>query len=392
MMKHRFIALCMVAMMIVVWRPSAIAAAALFGSEQLDPRWCGISSLRQTVVYIDDMLMIEGKTDWATKLNTKLKASLAPGERVTVVRLSPASGQSREIWTGCWPAYSPTEQARMADQGFSLRDFFTKNKESDLEDQQKLFIHDFGAALTDIYNATKRAPSATRIDPASPPEKNILRALTSDEGRFSQSQTTIRAVLYSDLAEKSDLGSVFSAPTESAKNYGRTLGTYLRRGIFYVYGVAEDVTKSATVIEPARRFWSSALASMSASVGGIGTDLNMPNSIPTNSYLFNIVLTREGEDLDGRLSLLVDRDGVLIDSWVTVTRLSIATVTGTFGCQSNTESGSCRLQGTTNDGIVTTATTEDLTLSGNVRDGLTGQLGVRGASFPIKALRSDLAH
>ena len=73
------------------------ASAALFGAEGLDPSFCQRPSLRQTVVYVDDMMMAEGKTDWAMKLATKLKATLAPGERVTVVRLSPGNGRSSEV-------------------------------------------------------------------------------------------------------------------------------------------------------------------------------------------------------------------------------------------------------------------------------------------------------
>src|SRR3954470_8546984 len=89
------------------------ARAALFGAEGLDPAFCNKPTARQTVVYVDDTMMTDGKTEWATKLSTKLKATLAPGERVTVVRLSPASGQSHEVWSGCWPAYSAADRQKI---------------------------------------------------------------------------------------------------------------------------------------------------------------------------------------------------------------------------------------------------------------------------------------
>src|ERR1700691_2999594 len=91
-----------------------IAQAQLFGAPGLDPRFCSQPSFRQTVVYIDDMMMVDGHTEWATKLADKLRSTLAPGERVTVVRLSPASGQSSELWSGCWPDYSDAKRGSLS--------------------------------------------------------------------------------------------------------------------------------------------------------------------------------------------------------------------------------------------------------------------------------------
>src|SRR5690349_454236 len=111
------------------------ARAALFGAEGLDPAFCNRPTARQTVVYVDDMMMTDGKTEWATKLSTKLKATLAPGERVTVVRLSPANGQSHEVWSGCWPDYSAADRQRIAAESH----FFSRSPIAALEDQQKFF-------------------------------------------------------------------------------------------------------------------------------------------------------------------------------------------------------------------------------------------------------------
>ena len=85
---------------------TSAASAQLFGTDSLDPKFCQNNAYRQTVVYVDDMMMIDGRTEWATKLADKLRATLAPGERTTVVRMSPAEGASKELWSGCWPAYT----------------------------------------------------------------------------------------------------------------------------------------------------------------------------------------------------------------------------------------------------------------------------------------------
>ncbi len=359
------------------------ARAALFGAEGLDPTFCKTPTARQTVLYIDDMMMTEGKTDWATKLSTKLRATLAPGERVTVVRLSPATGRSAEIWTGCWPAYSAAERARLAGQSF----LFSRSPLDALGDQQKYFLRDLSGALGAIYTEAKRPAGAVHIDAANPPEKEIIRALASDEGRFAQSQITIRAIVYSDMAQNSDLGSVFRPPLNPPENYGRKLGTYLRRSVFYAYGLGEDVGHDPGVLGEARTFWTQALRSMNASVGGLGADLNMANAVPVAAYAYAVTLSHDGQELDGRLALMTDADGALVDSWIGISRLSIAGLSGTFHCE---EEGGCRLNATTNSGVATSSPTEILTLSGPQAGPLMGRLGVKGAlTYPVKAVKAE---
>ncbi len=352
-------------------------AWALFDTEGLDPAFCQQMTVRQTVVYIDDMMMATGHADWAERLATKLRATLTPGERVTVVRLSPSSGQSKEYWSGCWPAYSPEQRAKIASQTY----IFSSSPLSKLGDQQKYFFHDFGAALTDIYNEAKRSPDEVRFDAKRAPQKQILRALASDEGRFSNTRTTIRAIVYSDLAENSDLGSVFQ-PVQKV-SYGQKLGSYLRRGVFYGFGLGEDVSGDPGFAEQAKSFWTAALKSMSATVEGIGSDLNVPNTLPVRAYSSAVMLDFDGQQLDGRISLLTGDDGNLVDSWIGISRLGTAALSGTFLCQ---PSGNCRLDSTTTSGIATNSPTETVTLTGPSKS-MTGQLGVKeqGLMYPLKA-------
>jgi hypothetical protein len=357
----------------------------LFGSSGLDPSFCKQPNNRQTVVYIDDMMMMDGKQDWATKLAGKLRATLAPGERLIVVRLSPGSGQSSEIWNGCWPEFSTSERERIEKERY----LFSKSPLESLSEQKKFFMRDLDRALAAIYVASKRVPANVRVDPQHPPQKNIIRALAFDEGRFAQSQITIRAIVYSDLAESSDLGSVFKQG-DIDENYGKKLGTYLRRSVFYAYGMAEDVTNSASVLEQTKKFWNNALRSMNASVGGLGTDLNMPNAVPVFARSFVLDLKRDTQDLDGRLSVLTDADGNLVDSWLQIIRLSISGLSGTFKCQGTTEDQTCRLSAKTTSGIVTQSAEEDVLLSGSERSGLTGQIGVKGAlMYALQANKAE---
>jgi hypothetical protein len=356
------------------------AHAALFGQEGLDPAFCKTPSVRQTVVYVDDMTMIDGRTEWARKLAVKLRATLSPGERVTVVRLSPASGQSSELWSGCWPGYTAQQRATFSKQSF----LFSRNPLSSLDDQQKYFLGAMGAALTAIYQAAKRPADAVRIDAGDPPHKEIIRALASDEGRFAASQVTIRAIIYSDMAENSDLGSAFK-PVPGPSDLGQRLGTRLRRSVFYAFGVGADVTNDPNFPDTARGFWSDVLRGMAATVGGMGADLNVPNLLPVAAHDYPVTLTMDKEPLEGRLSLLTDEDGALVDSWLGISRLGSTRLDGSFRCEAG---GSCRLDATTSVGLATNAPSEHVVLRGPEDGPLLGELGVRAQNMLFR-LRAE---
>ena len=356
--------------------------AQLFGADTLDPHFCDQPTFRQTVVYIDDMILVDGRTEWATKLSDKLRATLAPGERVSVVRLSPGPGSSRELWTGCWPAFTDAETARLRKERY----LFSRSPIDRLGDQQKYFLQGFGGALTRIYLDAKRPAGQVRFSAANAPAKQLIRALASDEGRFANSKTTIRAIVYSDLAENSDLGSVLKSQVDPV-NYGQRLGTYLRRSVFYVFGLGEDVADLADFSERAKSFWSAALRSMSATVAGVGSDLNVPNTLPVHAAVFPIELAIDGQSLDGRLSLLTDDQGDLVDSWIGISRLSSAVLNGAYRCRPANPEPICKLEATTATGITTKDPSETLSMSGTERTGMKGQLGVKGtkAMFEITA-------
>jgi hypothetical protein len=357
-------------------------AWALFGSAGLDPSFCHQPTVRQTVVYIDDMMMAEGATDWAKRLAVKLRSTLTPGEVVTVVRLSPSSGQSHEYWNGCWPAYTAAQAAKLAQQTYIL----SANPLNTVGDQQAFFLRDLGAALTRIYLEARRPPAQVGVDAANPPQKQLLRALAADDGRFAGSTTILRAIVYSDLAENSDLGSVFHAAAEPV-NYGQRLGSYLRRSVFYAFGMGEDVHGDADFQEQARTFWGHALQTMSAAVAGLGSDLNVPNTLPVASYVAGATLDFPGQSLDGRIVLLVGADGNLVDSYLAISRLGIAALTGTWRCDGAV---ACRLNSRTTAGIATTSPSEEVTLTGDART-MTGHLGIPGTDqiFLLKTATAE---
>lgn len=384
---NRYLEAAIAATFLVTAGYFSAAHAQLFGAPCLNPRFCEQASLRQTIAYIDDMMMTDGHTDWASKLADKLRSTLSPGERVTVVRLSPANGQSSELWSGCWPDYNDAERARIANQTY----LFSKSPLAQLDEQRTFFLQGFGGALTTIYASAKRPSASTRFSANTPPTKQILRALASDEGRFANSRITIRAIIYSDMAENSDLGSVFKPPANPTPNYGQKLGSYLRRSVFYDFGVGEDVNDDASFQETARAFWVAAIRSMAGTVGGIGADLNVPNTLPAKAYNYAITLNLDNQMLDGRLSLLTNAEGDLVDSWIGISRMSSALLGGTFRCKNEQSDVSCRLDANMSGGITTNSRSELVTLVGTDKTGLKGRLGVKGsdAMFDLTATRAD---
>ena len=364
--------------MFVVFRSQP--AYALFDNQALDPAFCKTQAVRQTVVYVDDLLMIDGRTAWVGDLIRKLRASLAPGEKTTVVELNPVTGTSTEVWTGCWADYTPEQRASIEK---SRPYLFTRDPLDALADQQKSFARDLNAAVSKIYFKSKRPVGDPVTDGEKMPQKQLLRALASDEGRFTNSGVTVRAIVYSDMAENSDLGRAFKPvrPDEWV-NYAEKLGTHLRKSVFYVFGAGESSSGTPAVMENTKAFWSQALRSMSANLGGFGSQLNVPNGVPVASWFFDTTLKEGDQELDGKLSILTDTDGEVVDSWMGFSRLNIAGVTGTFRCDGT----ACKLNASTTAGLATDRPSETLLLNGT-RDHMTGTLGVSGtkALFPLAA-------
>ena len=231
------------------------AAASLFGPSGLSPEFCKQKTFRQTVVYIDDTMMRNDEKAWALDLNNRLDGSMMPGERVTVVQLSPVSGTSREIWSGCWPGYTDAQRAALEKKSH----FFTSDPIRDLKAQRSFFTLDLGIALTKVYDDSTRRAATYKISTSSLPHKDIIAALASDGARFSQSTGTIRVIVYSDLAQNSQLASVFASAPSPPVNYGHELGVYFPHSVFYIYGVGSDVTGTANYLGTARTFWEQVL-------------------------------------------------------------------------------------------------------------------------------------
>jgi hypothetical protein len=368
-----------VALALLALGTSSKAEGLFGGSNKLDPAFCKEHNIRQTVIYVDDTMLVSGQNDWLHGIYNKLTATLAPGERTTLVELSPNTGQSSERWTGCWPAYTPAETARLASQSH----IFSASPLANLKAQQGSFARDLGVAVENIEEAHARTASQVTIDPNNPPHQSIIRALASDGARYSHTQETIRAILYSNLAENSDLGSVFEPLPNPTVDYGTKLGTFLRRSVFYVFGVGTDIKGDGSAQDAIRAFWTAAFQSMAANIGGMGTDLNVPNVVPVAAHNFDLLLKDGSNTLNGRLSLLTASDGTLVDSWIGIVRLRTAALNGVYICNGPADTQSCTFQATTTGGIVSKSPSEIVSLSSHGSSTMTGTIGVPGSNVNL---------
>jgi hypothetical protein len=176
---------------------------------------------------------------------------------------------------------------------------------------------------------------------------------------------------------------VFKPIPNPPVDYGAKLGTYLRRSVFYAFGVGANIKGDGSAQDLIRAFWTAALRTMQADIGGFGTDLNVPNVVPVLARAYNVTLSENGQNLVGRLSLLTDSDGTLVDSWIGITLLRNAMINGAFRCTGTADLPSCTLSATTSGNVVSTSPTETIALTSHGGTTLAGTIGVQGSNVNL---------
>jgi hypothetical protein len=118
--------------------------------------------------------------------------------------------------------------------------------------------------------------------------------------------------------------------------------------------------------------------------------LTVPNVVPVAAQGYDLLLIEGGQNLVGRLSLLTDSDGTLVDSWIGITRLRNGGISGTYRCSGGPDAPSCTLSATTAVGVVSMSPSETIALASHGNSTLTGTIGVRGSAvnLPLTATPS----
>jgi len=338
--------------------------------------FCEVSAPRQTIVYVDDSILIEGQHQWAERLYAKLVANLMPSEPVAVVRLSPGTGRAEEVWKACYPDYTDEQKAGM--KGF-FTNFFDKPPLKVLESQQGVFRQQLGVALGKVLSEASRPPAKVQIDPDRPPRKQLIRAIVADEARFDRTRGDIRVIIYSDMIENSDLGVAWRSSDQDAHNAASRLGLNLQNAVIYAYGVGASLSQRDSGIDNAKMFWDSFFRSAGAHLAGFGSDLVVTTGAPVAKADYEIEVATPGEPRIGRIHLFVDHEGRLQDSYILLgTRGRSLLTEGTFLCKGGS---TCRLDAKAPSPVLTVEGNEEIKLSGP-RDALKGTIGVAGGKLP----------
>lgn len=353
---------------------TSAAAQAFLGSEEYDiTAFCDTHSPRQTIVYIDDTILIEGQKQWAERLYAKLMANLMPSEPVAVVRLSPDTGRADEVWNACYPDYTEAQKATLE------CGLFSKCWKDVLESQQAVFGQQLGAALGKVWTEAARPPGQVAVDPAKVPGKQLFRALASDEARFDRTRGEIRAIVYSDMIENSDLGMALSSTADEAGTAAGRLGLNLQNAVVYAYGVGATLPRRGTATEGTKAFWESFFRSAAAQIAGFGTDLVVTTSTPVAEFNYEIEVATPDQPRVGRMHLFADRDGNLQDSYVLLgTRGRSLLTEGKLQCKGDDV---CTLDAKAPGAVLTVEGDEEIKLSGPL-DALAGTIGVVGGKLP----------
>jgi uncharacterized Zn-binding protein involved in type VI secretion len=352
------------------------ASAAIFGGDGLDiKKFCETAAPRQTVAYIDTRILIDGDQRWAEQLMSKLTSSLMPSEVVTLVGLDTERGQSTEVWSGCYPDYSPERLETLKKEGGG---FFSGDPVKALKEQQGLFKTQLGAALGKLLTDNMRPAQAVEINPAAPPQKQIIRALASDEARLENRTGENRVILYSDMIENSDLGMALTAKDKAGEAAASTLGLNLQNASLYAYGALSTLKSRGPEAEKAEKYWAGFFHSADAQLIAFAPELGMSASTPVEALHYEISVSVAGNQRLGRMSLFVDRNGAVHDSYITLSSSGRSYIKGgTFLCKGET----CQLEGETPEPVVTTDG-HAMLKAGGTRDALKGQLSLEGAKLP----------
>jgi hypothetical protein len=357
--------------------------AGMFGpSDQDYSKFCQIKSPRQTVVLIDDQLMVEGQLQWGESLRSILRGSLMPSEPLTVIQLKTVSGAAEQVWSGCYPDYSGAEKIAK-DKKASILD---KPWRKILESQQAAFGRDFGSALGKVLTDGKRSAGEVSIDIASPPKKQLLRALKDAAVKFDKGRGHLREIIYSDMLENSDLAnSLKPNPDHQAViKMVRDVGLNFQQAVVYIYGVGSTFSGEGQDSKVFGKFWGEVLDASVSHVAGFGSDLAITAGVPSGTAKYEFTVKVLEESRHGSMLIFHDNDGRMLDSVAVAgaTQRSLLTE-GTYTCSSDNK---CTLEAKLPRGLVTTNDQNDPALMETVkmtgsREKMTGKIGVIDAKL-----------
>lgn len=354
-----------------------LRAYAIFGADEYRiEKFCEseLKSPRQTLVYIDDQILVKDETQWAKDLLVKLTANLMPSESVTLIKLSTGTGETHELWKGCYPNYTELEFEKIKKNNNS---FFGGDPVKQLKYQQAIFRKQLGDSLGKLLNENGRLRENVQFNFLSPPKKQIIRALSNDGARFDTNQGAIRIIIYSDMIENSDLGSSLkSIMPEKTDNFVLNF----KDSLFYIYGIGSTILDKGVETDNIKSYWKKFLNSSEGHLMGFSSNLIIPNTTPVNkkTYDIEIAIDKENDVRLGKLQFFVDRENHIQDGYISIAHKNLSILQdGIFQCNET----KCTLSAKVQTSVITKQGENELKLIGSI-DNLKGSILIPNAKLP----------
>jgi hypothetical protein len=343
---------------------SSTDTLALGGIESLKiEQFCNVKSPRQTLIYIDDDLLVKDDTQWALQLINKVTTNLMPSESVTLVKLATELGTTEERWKACYPDITAAElEKRKQSIGF-IEKLLTTDSSKQLKEQKKVFKAQMTGALEKLL--VEKSQQNTK---RSSVKKQIIRALENDIARFDNKNGAIRVIIYSDMLENSDLINSQSSSATDAKKLADTRKLNFQNAVFHIFGAGKSDNTNGL-----KSFWEEFIDGGAGNLADIGSELILTSKPPDSFKIYDVEIELTKDDIRrGTLRLFVDNDSKLQESILTIgTKQRTLLDDGEFLCQQE----SCTLQAKARHPIVVTEGKEEFKLIGTT-DNLSGKLQI----------------
>jgi hypothetical protein len=343
---------------------------ALGGAESLKiDHFCNAKSPRQTLIYVDDKILVKGDTQWALQLINKVMANLMPSEQVTLVKLATETGAAQERWKACYPDIPVTEMEKRKQSAGILEKLTTADPAKQLKEQQSVFKAQMAGALDKLL-----AENAHEANANTPAKKQLVRALENDLARFDARNGAIRVIIYSDMLENSDLSNGFSSKPNEAKIMADARKLNFQNAVFHVFGAGKSDNNS----DGLKAFWEALIEGGSGNLADMGSELVLTAKAPDTFKIYDVEIELTKDDVRrGKLRLFIENDGKLQESVLTIgTKQRSLLDDGELFCQQE----NCTLQAKARRPVVVAEGKEEFKLAGS-RDKLTGKLEIPGTKL-----------
>lgn len=351
------------------------------GGEGLNiAQFCNTPSPRQTLIYIDEKILVKEQAQWAKDLLAKLSGNLMPSEPVTLIKLSAETGAAQQLWQGCYPEYSAQQRTLIANKHSGIiAGVFSSNPVDALPQQKAIFQSQIGGALGQLLQQSGRDLSSVQVNPADLSNKQIILALANDSPRFDPTHGVIRAIIYSDMLEHSGLGSSLTSNPATAASAATERALNFKNAVFYIYGAGSTLSQQdAETGMKMKSYWETFFNAASGHLAGFGPNLNVTANIPETLKTFDIAITVAPNNIRlGKIQLLINHDGSLQDSFIAVAGKHHSMLEeGSFKC----ESASCTFLASAPSPVITTQGNAKIELTGSV-DSLKGTIQILNAKL-----------